>query len=270
MQCKVSMDLQFCLSEEHFSLDILVLKLAELFEAKAFAQILRLVLMLLQEVLVMRLLKGKGTNCCCGGNHWRLNGDFNRRIRTRLGAVELPFRRVSCRVCGRTHSPLQRLLKLGRYQTKTNELEMLVVETVGETSYRRGVAQLSRDRGIYLPCRTAHEWVMLTGCDDIVLPHGKMKQPMQIMPDGTAFKVVSGVTQAGEIVLLGSWAGLFCPEVHVQWNNQWRPSRRAASSSAAGNWDSPKASRSMLKSSSGANGTSPATSTMRCTRTGRW
>ena len=195
MQCKVSMDLQFCMSEEHFSLDILVLKIAELFEAKAFAQILRLVLMLLQEVLVMRLLKGKGTDCSCGGNHWRLNGDFNRRIRTRIGAVELPFRRVSYRVCGRTHSSLLRLLKLGRCQTKTNEQEKLVVETVGETSYRWCVAQLARGRGVCLPCRTAHEWVLRTDCDEIVLPHEKMTQPVQIMPDGTAFKVVSGVTQ---------------------------------------------------------------------------
>ena len=190
-------------------MDILVLKLVELFEAKAFAQILRLVLMLLQEVLVVRLLKGKETDCSCGGNHWWLNGDFNRRIPTRLGAVELPLRRVSCRVCGLTHSPLQRLLKLGRCQTKTNELEKLVVETVGETGYRRGVAKLTRDCGLSLPSRTAHGWVVLTDCDEIVLPHGKMKQPMQIMPDGTAFKVVSGVTQGGEIVLLRSWAGLF-------------------------------------------------------------
>ena len=59
---------------------------------------------------------------------------------------------------------------------------------------------------------------------------------------------------------LGSWAGLFWPEVHVQWKNQGRPSRRAASSSAVGNWGSPEASRSMPGSSSGANGTSPATS----------
>ena len=41
MQCKVSMELQFYMSEEHFSLDIQTLKLAELLEAKAFAQILR-------------------------------------------------------------------------------------------------------------------------------------------------------------------------------------------------------------------------------------
>ena len=62
-----------------------------------------------------------------------------------------------------------------------------------------------------------------------------MKHPMQIMSDGTAFKVVSGVTQAGEIVLLGSWAGLFWPEVHVQWKNQGRPSRLATSSYATAN-----------------------------------
>ena len=67
MQCKFSMDLQFCLSEEHFSLDILALKLSELFEAKAFAQILRLVLMLSQEVLVMRLLKGKEPTAVAAG-----------------------------------------------------------------------------------------------------------------------------------------------------------------------------------------------------------
>mgnify|MGYP004670371875 CR=1 FL=1 len=49
-----------CRRSIFFSLDILVLKLAELFEAKAFAQILLFVLMLLQEVLVMRLLMGRG------------------------------------------------------------------------------------------------------------------------------------------------------------------------------------------------------------------
>ena len=40
--CKVSMDLEFCLSEQQFSLDILVIKLSELFHSRAFCQILRL------------------------------------------------------------------------------------------------------------------------------------------------------------------------------------------------------------------------------------
>ena len=36
MHCKLSMNLEFCLSEQHFSLDILVIKLSELFHSKAF------------------------------------------------------------------------------------------------------------------------------------------------------------------------------------------------------------------------------------------
>lgn len=230
MQCKVSMDLQFCLSEKQFSLDILVMKLAMLFEERCYSQILRLVLMLLQEVLVMRLLKGKGEACGCGGGHWTLNGDFMRRIRTRLGAVELPFRRVRCSSCGRAFSPIQRLLKLGRYQTKTNELEKLVVETVGETSYRRGVAQLRRDCGLELPHRTAHGWVLRTDCDEITPPAERLAHPVQLLPDGTGFKgegeggqarrgdlkALVCVTQGGELVPVGSWAGLSWQEIHVR------------------------------------------------------
>ena len=57
---------------------------------------------------------------------------------------------------------------------------------------------------------------------------------MQIMPDGTSFKgagidgkarqgdlkAVIGVTQAGDIVPLGSWAGLSWQEIHGQWRRQ--------------------------------------------------
>ena len=50
------MDLQFCLSEQHFSLDIVVVKLSELFQSKAFCQILCLVLMLGAEILILRLV----------------------------------------------------------------------------------------------------------------------------------------------------------------------------------------------------------------------
>ena len=47
--------------------------------------------------------------------------------------------------CGATFSPLQRFIHLGRYQTKTNELEKLVVEAASETNYRRAVQELARD-----------------------------------------------------------------------------------------------------------------------------
>lgn len=73
--CKVSMDLEFCLSEQQFSLYILVVKLSELFQSKAFVRILRLVLMLVEEILILRLLKRRGEACpCIGGLH--LSYDF--------------------------------------------------------------------------------------------------------------------------------------------------------------------------------------------------
>jgi hypothetical protein len=44
MQGKISMDLSFCQSEQGFSLDELVLKLADVYERKAFAELLKLIL----------------------------------------------------------------------------------------------------------------------------------------------------------------------------------------------------------------------------------
>ena len=73
--CKVSMGLQFYLSEQQFSLYILVVKLSELFQSKAFVRILRLVLMLVEEILILRLLKRRGEGWpCIGGQH--LSYDF--------------------------------------------------------------------------------------------------------------------------------------------------------------------------------------------------
>lgn len=231
MQCKLSMDLEFFISEEKFSLDFFVVKLAELYEKKAFAQIIRLVLMLVQEVLVLRLIRGKGEKCSCGSGHWQLNGDFKRRIRTRLGAVELSFKRIQCSCCRTTFAPMQKLLKLGRYQTKTNELEKLVVENVSTLSYRKGVAVLCGNGGPSIPYHTAHDWMMKTDCDEIVLPEETLKEPLQILPDGTGFKgspaegkaargdlkVVIGVTREGTLVPMGSWAGRSWSEIHEEW-----------------------------------------------------
>lgn len=230
-RCKVSMDLEFCLSEQQFSLDILVIKLSELFQSKAFCQILRLVLMLVEEILVLRLLKGRGEACPCGGGRWTLNGSFTRRLRTSLGAVVLPFRRVKCSSCGKTLVPLQRLLRLGRYQTRTNELERLVVDAVSETSYRRTVAMLTEAGVAAPPFRTAHDWVLRTGCDEIDIPRKVLEEPLTVFADGTGFKgvpqdgkaapgdlkAVVGVTRGGRLVPMGSWAGKSWQEIHDLW-----------------------------------------------------
>ena len=101
----------------------------------------------------------------------------------------MKFVRVRCSKCGKTFSPLQKYIGFDRYQTKSNEFEKLVIETVSVTNYRRGMADLRRDGKFAISCRTAHNWVMKTDCDEIKIPKKTVGSvPIQIMPDGTGFK----------------------------------------------------------------------------------
>ena len=95
MQGKISMDLSFCQSETGFSLDELVTKLADVYERKAFAELLKMILQMVQEILIHRLLHGRlDTLKCCDRGHFRLNGSFERRIRTSLGEFKMPKRQA--------------------------------------------------------------------------------------------------------------------------------------------------------------------------------
>ena len=77
MQGKISMDLSFCQSETGFSLDELVTKLADVYERKAFAELLKMILQMVQEILIHRLLHGRlDTLKCCDRGHFRLNGSL--------------------------------------------------------------------------------------------------------------------------------------------------------------------------------------------------
>ena len=84
----------------------------------------------------------------------------------------MTFWRVSCSVCGKTFSLLQRFIHLGRYQTKTNELEKLIVEAASETNYRRAVQELARDGKLPVSFHTAHGWMLRTDCDEIDISNG--------------------------------------------------------------------------------------------------
>ena len=74
---KVNLDLRFCLSNDGFSLDELVESLKGNFEEKAFSELLRLILLLVQEVLVGRSLNGNSLPFeCCRESDLRLNGNY--------------------------------------------------------------------------------------------------------------------------------------------------------------------------------------------------
>jgi hypothetical protein len=235
MQGKITSDLSFCLSDDGFSLDELVVKLSEVYDRKGLADLLTLILLLAQDVLLNRIASGKASGMgCCPDGRLQSNGSYARRIATSLGEVSLPLWRMRCSSCGKSFAPLSRFVRLGRYQTKTGELEKLVVEAVSETSYRRASDALDRVGKVRIPHRTMHGWVAMTGCDEIKLS-GKVigSAPLQVMPDGTAFKgagqagkarrgelkVVIGVNAAGEVFPLGSYAGETWEEISGRWRD---------------------------------------------------
>ena len=91
-------------------------KLADAFENKAFADILKMNLQLTQEVLMHRIFNNSGSQKCCPDGHLMLNGSFERRIRTSLGEFKMNFWRVRCSKCGKTFVPLAKFIDLECYQ----------------------------------------------------------------------------------------------------------------------------------------------------------
>ncbi|WP_176011740.1 hypothetical protein [Victivallis sp. Marseille-Q1083] len=70
MQGKISMDLSFCQSENGFSLDELVTKLAEVYDRKAFAELLKMILQMVQELLMYRIFHGE-TDAGAWEDYWQ-------------------------------------------------------------------------------------------------------------------------------------------------------------------------------------------------------
>jgi hypothetical protein len=234
MQGKCNLDLSFCLADNGFSLDELVFRLGELFEKKAFNELLRLILLLVQEVLINRLFSGKDLPfTCCNKQDFKLNGSYKRRIRTSLGEVNLKFHRISCKSCGRNIVLLKEFLNIKNYQSKTNELEEIIINAISETSYRRAVKSIGEHKLIQLSHHTAHNWVMQTDCDEIKISKDIIGSigPTQVVADGTGFKgqavegkaqksnlkVVVGVNTAGEVFPLGSWTGTTWEKINEYW-----------------------------------------------------
>ena len=247
MQQKISMDLVICNSEDKISLDEIVQSVSSAYENRAFAELVKLILCMIQEIVIGRILsKSAAAPVCCEHGHLSLNGHYHRRIRTSIGDVALYVKKVKCSVCGRSFAPLPRHVNIGKYQTKSNEFEPLVVETVAETSYRRRMAQLARDGKNAPPFRTANSWTLRTDCDEIQLPAdacgvvgaGKEKQeqpsPLKIFADGTRFKgegrdgkarkgelkAVIGVNEEGDVLPLGTYSDMSWPEISQEWKER--------------------------------------------------
>lgn len=221
MQTTVALTLHAVLAEEQLSLDELVLALRKVFHEEGLPGLLRLILEVADEwwsIKACRQGELPGVHCC-GQAQWEIKDRVERRIRTSGGVVRFSWRRLVCRHCRKQVVPMRRRLRLERWQSKTSELERVVVETVADQSYRRSTNHLTTIGVIPVPKSTAHRWVAQSSCDELGARAGKLAT---LMVDGTGVKrrpaaqnhysnkgdlrVVIGLDAQGRAKPLGVWS----------------------------------------------------------------
>jgi hypothetical protein len=221
MQTTTALTLHAILAEEQFSLDELVIELRRVLHEEGMPGLLRLILEMADEVWAVRACReGKLPGpVCCPKAKWEIKDRTSRQLRTSGGVVQFQWRRLICKACRKLVVPMRQWLRLERWQSKTNELEKVVVETVAEQSYRRSTNHLDTIGVIPVPKSTAHRWVAQSSCDQLDWPGEKLPT---LMVDGTGFKrrpteenelsnqgelrVVIGLDAAGRAVPLGTWS----------------------------------------------------------------
>ena len=200
MQTNCSISLRFFLSEESFSIDALVTRIQELFSSEGgLAKLAEMIISLYQEFLMGVLFEtGKLPGIdCCQGHRLVLNGSRPRTIQTSLGKLHLDLKRVRCPECGKTYTPMAKVLGLACYSRKSNEIEETVVEACTNASYRTAVSQMTSHCLPFVPKSTAQRWVLRTDCAEIGVAGKNFDAigPVILYGDGTGFK---GVPEDGK------------------------------------------------------------------------
>lgn len=221
MQNIIALEIVSAVSEAGFSLDELVVRTKELFEREGMPGFVRLVLLLMDELLCLRLVKGQSKwkpKPCCGRGRYEQSRRDVKLLRTSIGTVHMEWRRLRCTKCGKSFVPMREFLGLEQYQSKTAELEQMVAEVVSEQSYRRTSKHLDLIGEVPVPKSTAHRWVMQSECDELAVDG---KAVGIVVADGTGYKrrpdaeknnrgelkVVLGVGSDGTVVPVGAWSG---------------------------------------------------------------
>jgi len=236
MQNIITIDVFCATSEKGFSLDELVFKTKQLFETEGLAGFVALILQLIDEIICMRIVQGKmkpDKQPCCTRPTFGHHDLSDRRFRSSVGDIIIRWRRLKCRHCGKTITPLREFLGLELYQSKTSELEKMVTEVVSEQSYRRSSSHLDIIGSIPVPKSTTHRWVAQSNCDQIDTEN----QPLDLLfADGTGYKrrpdpdkdisnrgelrIALGVDKSGSIVPLGAFSGKSWEEISTIINGQ--------------------------------------------------
>ena len=165
MQYNITTSLIVSLSENGFGLDELIYRMEELANKKAFPQLLKTIVLLVDENLKLRVMLKqplpKKCGCTCEQPDLVLDGGMPRKIRTRLGIVELPrITRVKCKHCVKTFVPLALMYGLEKHQTMSNELAKLVLEQCAQESYRVATGNIHEMTAAKESHSTFRRWVL--------------------------------------------------------------------------------------------------------------
>jgi hypothetical protein len=157
----------------------------------------------------------------CRGRKIRKRG-YRKRPRqfsTVFGKLHLPLRVVECCKCGAFYSPLLSALKVGLYERKEANFEHEVIKAVIDTNYRR----LINGRSIDISLGGIHNLVVGSDIDQAYRDPVPLEGLSGIMADETGLKqykgrkgelrTVIGVTTAGRVEPLGSFANTQWPEI---------------------------------------------------------
>lgn len=227
MQYNITTSLIVSLSENGFGLDELIYRMEELANKKAFPQLLKTIVLLVDENLRLKVMLRQPLpekcGCTCAHPDLVLDGGMPRKIRTRLGIVDLPrITRVKCKHCGKTFVPLALMCGLERHQTMSNELAKLVLEQCAQESYRVATGNIHEMTAAKECHSTFRRWVLKTDADEIRVPEGTMGAvPGVLYADGTKcksigadgrackgdVKVLLGVRNEGTVFPIGTWTG---------------------------------------------------------------
>ena len=111
---------------------------------------------------------------------------------------------------------------LEKHQTKSNELEKLVLEQCAKESYRVASSNIRKMTAARECHSTFHRWMIKTNADEIKIPENVMgsipgvlyadgTKCKSIGPDGHAckgdIKVLLGVRNNGQVISVGTWTG---------------------------------------------------------------
>ena len=227
MQYNITTSLIVSLSENGFGLDELIYRMEDVANKKAFPQLLKTIILLVDENLKLKVMLKQPLptkcSCACECPNLILDGGMPRKIRTRLGIIDLPrITRVKCKHCAKTFTPLTLMCGLEKNQTMSNELAKLVLEQCAQESYRVATGNIHEMTAAKESHSTFRRWVLKTEADEIRIPEGTMGAvPGVLYADGTKCKSISadghsckgdvkvllGVRNEGTVFPIGTWTG---------------------------------------------------------------